>query len=291
MATDIWEGGVDTDIDDPNNWSLGHIPQGGEDTLIPPTSNDPETTGNFTIFGNFDLQTGAKLTINAGDTVTVNDNGKTQTINGYMVLEGTIGNEAVFDFNSHATVTMNIYGYLKSTYGKLDNMNNVTPLNVEGGYIIMWDSEINCDKTWQLAGCAKRLQLINTPVTRYGTPTLTSGSYKFEFDTKYSSLEMSEGNIDATSNILQDTAKIIKMGEQAKILTIMGACLSSAWNEIPELRALTRLLANGTYRKLTFMCGDQTDYAVAGYMDMVGRKDEGPLYPKFYKLIIKESVY
>lgn len=291
MVLNTWDGSTDTDWDDGTNWDQGHKPEAGEDVLIPNVTNDPVTTGDASIHGDLTIQASAKLTISAGDTLTAEVDNKTLTVDagGHLKLAGTLGNLAVFDCNSLADFTLDIDGYLEMVYGKIDNMNNAVPIDIEDGWIMAWNSEIVGLIRWRFAGCARVLQLIETTVTKYLiTPTLTSGTDAFTFDVKYSGLQMTEADVWASAGILKGTARGIKTGQQAKVISIKGACLSATWDKISELRGMCLVQSDLSYKKWTFMCGDQTDYAIAGYLTIT-RGDEGPLYPKFYTITIKES--
>jgi hypothetical protein len=293
MVLNIWLGTTDTDVDVATNWSLGHVPTTSEDVQIQPSDNDPETTGNFTIDGDLDILVGAKLTVNAGDTLTFTEDSKTLTVAGYLLLDGTSGSHAVVDFNSLASFTADITGYLEGNYADIENMNNAVPIDIEGGWIEMFNCTIACDVTWRWSGAARRLLFTgdDTAITNYGVPTLTTGSDVISFTTKYSGIEHVDSDIGASSNIVQSTGKYIKMGMKPSSIKIDGACLTSAWDVIEDFRALQRKNYAGNYRKVTFFDGDLPTYAISGYLELRDKKRQGPLWPKFYSLIIEESLF
>lgn len=286
-----WDGSTDTDWSEDTNWSLGHKPQAGEDVVIPPTSNDPETTENSDFYGDLTVQSGAKLTINAGHSLKANTNNKTLTVDSGALLDidGSSGSDAILDINSLSNFDINIDGYLKMNNGVIDNMNNSTPIDIHGGWITAWNSQINGLVRWRFSGCARCIQLVQCTVTKYLlTPTLTADGYTFTFDIKYSSIEITDDNTMASSNIPGGTTKSIKTGQKERTLKIEGACLNTSWDVIEELRGLCVEQSDGTYKKLTFMCNDLPNMAISGYMKIINRF-EGPLYPKMYQLIIVES--
>jgi len=294
MATNIWEGTTSSDVDDGTNWSLEHKPTTDEDVIIAyVTTNDPVTTGDFAIDGSLNIEDGGFLTVSPGDTLSFTEDNNEFIIEsgGYFKLDGEDGNEATLDFGSLADFTMDIEGYFESNYGIIDNMNNAIPIDIEDGWIMMWNSEIISDVTWRVYGCARMIQLIRTTVTNYGNPTLTSGSYVFTFNTKYSRIEISEDDVTASSGIIKSTGKSLRMGKEPKVVTIDGACLNAAGDKIEELRSLSVEQFDLSYKKYTFMCGDEPQHAIAGFIKMGSRVLEKALYPKFYKLTIEESRY
>ena len=238
MALNIWLGVTDTDWDVVTNWSLGHVPTTSEDVQIQPSDNDPESTGNIAIDGDFHILVGAKFTLNAGDTLTFTEDSKTWTIDGYAVLDGTSGSHATVDFSSLASFTADISGYLEGNYADIENMNNAVPIDIEDAWIEMFNCTIACDIDWQFSGAARCLRFTgdDNVITRYPTPTLTTGNDVTPFTIKYSSIDMNEGNVSAGASIVQGVGKYIKMGENPRTLQIAGACLTSAWDVIEDFR-------------------------------------------------------
>jgi hypothetical protein len=293
MALNIWIGVTSTDYDTVTNWSLGHIPTTSEDVLILYSgTNNPITTGNVSIDGDLEIAPGAQFTLSAGDTLTFTENNKTLTIEGYLKLDGTSGSHAVIDFGSLSSFTMDISGYLEGNYADIENMNNSTPIDIEDGWIELFNCTIASDVDWKFTGAARCLRFTgdDTSITRYPTPTLTTGADTTSFTIKYSAIEMSEGNVESSSSIVQGVGKITKMGEEPRVLKIDGACLTSSWDVIEDFRSYMRMNYLGNYRKVTFMCGDQPWYAVSGYLELRENK-KGPLWPKFYSIIIRESLF
>ncbi|MEI6489590.1 MAG: CUB domain-containing protein [Bacteroidota bacterium] len=66
----IWTGGTDTDPSKPSNWGGCNIPSCSIDATIAPFINQPVLTSNQTV-KSLTIQAGARLTINAGVTLTV----------------------------------------------------------------------------------------------------------------------------------------------------------------------------------------------------------------------------
>lgn len=293
MALNIWIGVTDTDVDVATNWSLGHVPTTSEDVQIQPTDNDPETTGNMTIDGDLNILVGAKFTVSAGDTLLFTEDSKTLTIAGYMVLDGTSGSHAVVDFNSLASFTADISGYLEGNYADIENMNNAVPIDIEDAWIELFNCTIACDIDWRFSGAARCLRFTgdDTEITRYATPTLTTGNDVTSFTIKYAGIEQGEVGVFAGSSIVQGVGKYIKTGENPRTLKIDGACLSSAWDVIEDFRAYQRMNYAGQYRKVTFMCGDLPQYAISGYLEFRDKKRAGPIFPKFYSIVIEESLF
>jgi len=286
MVLNIWTGAIDSDTDEDGNWHLGHKPAANEDVEIPVTDNDPITTGDFTIDGGLEIAIGAKFTVTSGDTLTFTEDNKQVVILGYLKLEDS----AIIDCNSLADLTFDISGYVEGYNCQIINMNNATPMDIEGAWIEMWDPTIACDVAWRFVGAARCINLIgDITITNYDTPTLTSEDDVISFTKKYSDLEMDEGDVDASADIVQEVGKSIKVGEKPKTVTIMGACIDSSWDKITEFRKWSRKQYDGTYKKVTFMCGDQPEFAVSGYLKFPRRSLRGPLYPKYYELIIVES--
>ncbi|HEX9728791.1 MAG TPA: hypothetical protein VGA37_09835 [Gemmatimonadales bacterium] len=92
----IWFGATDGDWDNPTNWSTGVVPTSGDDVfIVAGTPNAPTTSGNA--FTNFlVLDTGASVSVTAGDTIFVAsdlDAGYTSIDGGGVVsLTGAAGN-------------------------------------------------------------------------------------------------------------------------------------------------------------------------------------------------------
>ena len=59
----VWAGTIDTDWNNPNNWSPSGVPLKFHDVVIPDVTNDPVTNNNI-IVGSLTIQSGSTLTIN-----------------------------------------------------------------------------------------------------------------------------------------------------------------------------------------------------------------------------------
>ncbi|MBU0764611.1 MAG: T9SS type A sorting domain-containing protein [Bacteroidetes bacterium] len=73
-----WTGAIDSDWNTPGNWSGFAVPLATEDAIIPDVANDPEVN-NDVACANLTLRPAAGLTVNAGNTLTVNGNVKIES--------------------------------------------------------------------------------------------------------------------------------------------------------------------------------------------------------------------
>jgi hypothetical protein len=143
-----WDGSVSDDWNDPDNWTPNQVPTSAEDVLINNgVPNMPVIAGESPTISDLTIATGATLTINNANTLTINgltDNNGTFNINGMAnfnadftndgtfigngsaIFDASFNNRSNFDFSGTATLKGNI-----ANSGTFDS-NNASTIILDG---------------------------------------------------------------------------------------------------------------------------------------------------------------
>ncbi|MEA2042946.1 MAG: putative Ig domain-containing protein [Bacteroidota bacterium] len=96
-----WDGSVDNVWNDANNWTNGGVPTSLDEIDIPDVANDPVVSISAEC-GKISLQTGATLSVNAGNSLTVSGD---FTMNGTLILKSPANSNASASFIDNGNIT------------------------------------------------------------------------------------------------------------------------------------------------------------------------------------------
>lgn len=146
----IWNGSVDTDWNKVNNWTPNtSIPNNADCVIIPVTANNPVISGSsyHAFAGNLIVQTGATLTVNASNTITVTDWVNVQTgaqfnllNNSSLVQINNVANTGSINYTRNANIRRQDYVYWSSPVAGFSTSNIGAPTT--SGLIWRWNPTI-----------------------------------------------------------------------------------------------------------------------------------------------------
>ena len=146
----IWNGSVDTDWNKINNWTPNTgIPNNADCVIIPVTANNPIISGSayHAFAGNLIVQTGATLTVNASNTITVTDWVNVQTgaqfnllNNSSLVQINNVANTGSINYTRNANIRRQDYVYWSSPVAGFSTSNIGAPTT--SGLIWRWNPTI-----------------------------------------------------------------------------------------------------------------------------------------------------
>jgi len=145
ITGDIWTGCLSTDWHTASNWLDGSVPTTSDDVKIPDVTNDP-VIGAAAVAKTVQVQTGGSLTINAGDSLTVNGSFSSSSITQAVLNNGLVTNNGTLIIGSttscgqigltnSGTVTNNVAGQVfinQTTEQGYWNTSNAATLNNSG---------------------------------------------------------------------------------------------------------------------------------------------------------------
>ena len=145
----IWNGSVNNDWNNNNNWTPNVIPNNTDCVKIPVTANNPIISGtNYVgLAGTLSIYSGATLTINSNNTITVTDwvnvaTGGTFTINNNasLVQINNATNTGNIIYRRNANIRRLDYVYWSSPVANYTVNNIASPLSF--GAIFKWDTTV-----------------------------------------------------------------------------------------------------------------------------------------------------
>lgn len=146
----IWNGSIDTDWNKVNNWTPNtSIPNNADCVIIPVTANNPIISGSayHAFAGNLIVQTGATLTVNASNTITVTDWVNVQTgaqfnllNNSSLVQINNVANTGSINYTRNANIRRQDYVYWSSPVAGFSTSNIGAPTT--SGLIWRWNPTI-----------------------------------------------------------------------------------------------------------------------------------------------------
>lgn len=146
----IWNGSVDTDWNKANNWTPNSsIPNNTDCVIIPITANNPIISGSsyHAFAGNLIIQTGATLTVNASNTITVTDWVNVETggqfnlhNNSSLVQINNVANTGSINYTRNANIRRQDYVYWSSPVAGFNTSNIGAPTT--SGLIWRWNPTI-----------------------------------------------------------------------------------------------------------------------------------------------------